>query len=68
MRTLKKRIDNMNFYLNSKGTTLGESMTIRSAQNPMSPRMTQTMDKTRSKRTTDKIKTNMEINPVQRPR
>lgn len=49
MRTLKKRINNMNFYLNSKGTAFGKSETIRSAQNQMSPRMTQTLDKTRSK-------------------
>lgn len=62
MKSLRKRIDNLNFYLNSKGTTPGGELTIRGGKDRMmSQSMTHTLDKTRNKRTSDKIKTNIKF-------
>ncbi len=62
MKNLRKRIDNMNFYLNSKGTTPGGEVTIRGGMDRMSStNMTHTLDKTRNKRVSDKLRTNVKF-------
>ncbi len=60
MRNLKKRIENMNIYLNSKSYSAKDRQTIVGKESPMaSGKMTTTLNETRSTRTSDKIKTSI---------
>ncbi|MGQ7869621.1 hypothetical protein [Sunxiuqinia sp. sy24] len=60
MKNLKKRIENMNLYLNSKSYSATEKMTIRGAESSMSSgRMTSTLNKSKNTRTSDKRKTSI---------
>lgn len=56
MKSLKKRIENLNSYINSNQSPSG-AKTIRAADKPMaSGRITKTLDQSRDTRTTDKIR------------
>lgn len=60
MRNLKKRIENMNLYLNSKSYSAKDEQTIRGSNSRMSSgRMTTTRDNARNTRTSDKWKTSI---------
>jgi len=60
MKNLKKRIENMNHYLNSESYSSEDKKTIRGKKSPMSSgKITKTLDKTKSTRTSDKIKTSI---------
>jgi hypothetical protein len=60
MKSLKKRIDNIELYQNSDEYKARVLKTIRSADRPLtSERMTTTLDNTKSTRTSDKIKTSI---------
>ncbi len=60
MKNLRKRIDNMNLYLNSKSYSAEDKKIIQGTEGSMSSgKMTKTLDETRSTRTSDKIKTSI---------
>lgn len=57
MRSLKKRIENMNLFLSSKNYSGKGKSTIKGTDRPMSSgKMTKTLDGTKSTRTSDKIR------------
>ncbi|SFE91706.1 hypothetical protein [Sunxiuqinia elliptica] len=60
MRSLKKRIENMNLYLSSKSYSGKGKSTIKGTDRPMSSgKMTNTLDGTKSTRTSDKLRTSI---------
>lgn len=60
MKSLKKRIENLNLRINSSQIPKGTKTKIGEVDNPMaSGRITKTLDKTKDTRTTEKIKTHI---------
>ena len=60
MKSLRKRIESLELYLNSQKHSVEEVKLIGSVNRSMaSGRITKTLDKTRSTRTSDKIKTSI---------
>ncbi len=60
MRNLRKRIENMNAYMNAGSYSAQDKKTIRGQERSMSSgRITKTLDETKSTRTSEKIKTSI---------
>ncbi|KOH46051.1 hypothetical protein NC99_11400 [Sunxiuqinia dokdonensis] len=60
MKNLKKRIENMNIYLNAGSYSAQDKKTIRGKDLSMSSaKITKTLHDTKSTRTSDKIKTSI---------
>ena len=58
MKSLKKRIANLDNYLNTRNLSTDQEQTIRGIEREMSSgRISQSLDRTRDNRTTNKIKT-----------